>query len=253
MQRRQVLFLAAGGAVVLLLVITLFLRAWKFEPSFYQTALRLPEPQARQLSDKLLERLGAISGSVQRTGPWQALVSSDEVNGWLATDFAENLADALPQGMSEPRVQIDRDRVRLGCRYGRGWSATVVHLEVEPFQVSKEAVGLRIHAVRAGALPAPLGSLLEGITDAARNAGWSLAWEQSGACPTAILHTDLRRRDGRCQRIEAVSLVDGKLYLAGCTERPVKGAAGAETASTRDHHDSTDVANQDAHSDARQR
>ncbi len=236
---------AAGGALVW---------AWKFEPGFYQTALQLPQPQARELSDKLLERLGALTGSMQRSGPWQALVSGDEVNGWLATDFAENLSEALPQGMSDPRVQIDGDRVRLGCRYGAGWGATILHVEVEPFQVARNAVGLRVHAVKAGAVPAPLGSLLEGITVAAQRAGCHLAWEQSGACPTAILRTDLRQNNGARQQIEAVSLVDGKLYLAGRTIRPSKSdTAPSDSEPSPADKSSTDVANQNSRNDARQR
>lgn len=251
MQKRSWLFWAAGGSAALLAAGALLVRAWKHEPEFYQAALTLPEPQARELSEKMLERLGALTGSVQRCGPWQTLVSGDEVNGWLATDFTENLAAALPEGMTQPRVHIDRDRVWLACRYGHGWTATVVHLEVEPFQVSQHAVGLRIHGVRAGALPAPLDGLLTGITTAAQRAGCHLAWEQSGACPTAILRTDMRRGDGARQQLEAVSLVEGKLYLAGRTILAGKPDDATSPAGQADG--STDVANQDSRNEARQR
>lgn len=230
MSKRTIALFGLTGGLLALVSVGALVRAWKHQPDFYQTALNLPEPEARQLSERLLERLGALSGSVNRSGPWKALVSSDEVNGWLATDFAENLSETLPANLQEPRVQIERDRVRLGCRYGHGWSATVVHLEVEPFQVARDAVGLRIRTVKAGALPAPLGGLLEAITHAAQNAGWQLAWEQAGACPTAILRPDLRRRDGTRQELEAVSLVDGKLYLAGRTIRPGQKSGAEETA-----------------------
>ena len=54
----------------------------------------------------MLENATALMNTARREGQWYALVTEQQLNGWLAVDLAENHQDLLPAGAVELRVRI---------------------------------------------------------------------------------------------------------------------------------------------------
>jgi len=210
--------LAGGLATLVLLALGGIYSAARHVPSFYQSALQA-DPAARQRqSDELLEHAAALASSVSKEGRWQALFTAEQINGWLAVDVAKNFPDLVPQGVADPRVAIHPDRIAVACRYLDGPVETVLSLEGEAYIEEPNVLAVRIVRARAGSLPAPLGSLLAGISRAADGAGMQLRWLQSGGDPVAVIRLQSLGDEGnRRRQIETIELRDGEIYLAGRT------------------------------------
>src|SRR5947199_7848858 len=107
-----------------------------------------------------------------KTNNWRGSFTEAEINSC----FAEHLTDSktadrlLPEGISEPRLQIEGDRIRLGFRYGsRPWS-TIISIDFRVWLAKQEpnVVVLELERLHAGALPVSAQSLLEQISEVLR-------------------------------------------------------------------------------------
>src|SRR4029077_19716374 len=84
----------------------------------------------------------------------------------------------LPEGIAQPRLVFDKERVHLAFRYGRGLFSTVVSIDLRVWLVPKEqnVIALEVEGFRAGALPIATKSLLEKVAEVARAKGVSVNW-----------------------------------------------------------------------------
>ncbi|HUY89168.1 MAG TPA: hypothetical protein VMV10_10565 [Pirellulales bacterium] len=207
-------------------------------PRFYQQALQAaPEIRERQ-SDELLENAAALASCVRKEGSWRALFTADQINGWLAVDVAKNFPELFPQGVADPRVAIGPDRIAIACRYLDGPVETVLSLEGEAYVQEPNVLSIRILRARAGSLPAPLGGLLKGISNAADKAGMQLHWLQAEGDPVAVIRLQPPRDErNQLRQIETIELRDGEIYLAGRTtsaSNPSSHEASAPLAASPD-------------------
>jgi hypothetical protein len=219
MSRRKRVLLLTAVAVVALIVLGLlgiFLAA-RHEPAFYRQALQIDRAVLEKGSDHMLRQTTALAGAVRKKGHWEALFTAEQINGWLAVDMARNHPDALPPMLHDPRVVIDPKHVTVACRFDRDGLSSVLSLTVEPYMPEPNVVALRIVKARAGLLPVPLGQVLDGLSEAARNLQVHLQWRRAGGDPVAMF--SLPPTDGdRPVRIETLRLGDGEVYVAGTTQ-----------------------------------
>jgi len=232
MKLRLAAALAAGFLTIAVLALGSTYWAARRVPEFYQEVLQAEPAALKQNSDQLLENAAALASSARNEGRWQALFTAEQINGWLAVDVVKNFPELLPPGVSDPRVAIHPGRIALACRYLDGPVETVLSLEGEVYLQEPNVLSVRILRARAGALPAPLGSLLKGISRAADDAELQLRWLQAGGDPVAVIR--LQPSDGERNkiRIEAIELREGEIYLAGRTIGG--GAESGPIASTPD-------------------
>ncbi|MHC4177777.1 MAG: hypothetical protein ACYSWU_09725, partial [Planctomycetota bacterium] len=110
------------GGLLLLIAAGLCWLYWasQQEPEFYRQAIRVDPSVQKQASDQMLQRAAALGSDVAKEGQWQALFTAEQINGWLAVDFAENFPDALPESFRDPRVEIRPGRMTLAGRLTRG-------------------------------------------------------------------------------------------------------------------------------------
>jgi hypothetical protein len=216
--------IAAGVAGLATLVVGGVL-AWGFwaatrVPPFYVEALRC-EPEAQQVaSDKLLETATTLASNVRKEGRWQALFTADQINGWLAVDLAKNFPDTLPPGVVDPRVHIRRDGVTVACRYLDGAVVTVMSLDAEIYIDQPNVLSVRLHNARAGAIPVPMGEILDGVQQAATEANFQLTWLQAEGDPVALVRFHPPRDDeNTLYELETLELRQGEIYVAGRTTR----------------------------------
>jgi hypothetical protein len=214
-----VLTLAAAGAMFGL---SLY-RAARHVPEFYERALAARPEEQKEAGLKFEQQALALHNQVRHAGRWEARFTQDQINGWLAADLPVKFPQALPQGVSDPRIAIDETQVQLAVRYRRGNTDAVVSLAGQ-VQLTAEPneLAVRIDAVRAGAFPLPFAQFREDIVERAAKAGVPIRWTEVDSVPVALVRLPLDPRDfkGRRLVVEELRLVAGELIVAGRTEPP---------------------------------
>jgi hypothetical protein len=192
-------------------------RALRHVPEFYREVLDSPADGQKLASDRMLQLCGALASDLGKSGPWHAVFTAREINGWLAVDLVQNYPEALPPEFRDPRVRIEPDRVRLACRFQHGSFFSVLSLTVEPTVVNPNVLAIRIRSARAGAIPVSLSQFLRAISDAARRAKVKIEWRQADGDPVAILSLTPAGGSDKRVLLETLRLGDGKISLAGRT------------------------------------
>ncbi len=210
------LLLAAGIAVLLVY------QASQSVPKFYQDAVAVNATEQFDERDSFVARASALASDLQNEGHWQSLFTSDEINAWLALELSGNYAHLLPPEIRDPRVSITSDGAALGCYYRTGEIDTVVSVKFEAYLHSPHVVAVRIRSARAGALPVPLGHILDGISHVARELNLRLEWRKSHGDPVALVTLPrLGEVPNESLRLESIELREGELFVAGTVGRPM--------------------------------
>ena len=100
----------------------------------------------------MIRRSATLSNDVRRGGRWQATFTVQQINGWLAVDFARIVqCDSAP--IAQPRIAIHQGEIILGILYDRPPIQTVLSLTADAYMQSPNVLALRIRRTRAGAVP----------------------------------------------------------------------------------------------------
>jgi hypothetical protein len=222
MSRKIRLFLYIGGGILAVLLILAAGLYWasRHEPAFYRRALAVDPATRQKRSDEMLRQALAFESQIQREGKWQATFTAEQINGWLGYDLPRNHPQALSAEFSDPCVSIEPNQMHFGCLYDNGMTSSVLSLAVEPYVPQPNVLALRIVHARAGALPLPLGDVLRGISEAARNSECRLDWRQIDGNPVALVTFPSPDAKGELAiKIDTVRLGDGKIFISGSTVR----------------------------------
>jgi hypothetical protein len=190
----------------------------RHEPASYQQAVpEAPDVRQKESTEFTAELVRLIDDIVNKQ-QWFGRFTDEQINSYLAEDFlrsgtAEKL---LPEGIHEPRVAIQPDRIRLSFRYGTGVWSTVVSIDLGVWLAAKEpnVVVLELKGLRAGSLPISAQSLLERISEAARSQNLDVTWYRHNGNPVAVLRFQpyQNRPTFQLQRLE---LGEGTLLITG--------------------------------------
>jgi len=221
---RLVLWFSLAGLLLLAGAALVLYRGTQHVPEFYRQALSPQGSLAEQVQrgDDLERKALALRNAAIKPGAWRAEFSDAEVNGWLAAILPQNHPGNLPAEVREPRVKLDDGSVRLGWRLDGPRFQAVISLQAELYLTDQpNQIAIRLQAVRAGWVPVPLTPFLEEVSDAARRAGVDLSWSQQDGDPVALLRVPAQhpKYPARELRLDALELSDGKLTVAGHTER----------------------------------
>ena len=189
------------------------------EPEFYAKTFDTPPEVQEQASEEMLQRATDLRNAVDRRGRWEAVFSDEQINGWLAVDLVHNHKDALPQGVSDPRVSIAPNTLQVACRYRGEGIDGVLNLTCEITVPKPNLVAIRIRSVGVGLVPLPMHQVVETVNRAALENSLILDWQRVDGDPVAML-TISPPRDANGKRVilRTLQLVDGEVYLAGETE-----------------------------------
>lgn len=215
---RIVAYLLGGLFLLLGLGLLGLYLATRHVPAAYRRALEADPDEEAKAAEEAVRKALALSGAAKHD-KWHARFSADEINGWLAVDMPKKFPELLPPELSEPRVAITPQQLTLFCRYHRGDSVTVLSLTLGVFVAEPNVLAVRLRHARAGAVPLPLGKVLDRAGQEARRQRFPLRWKQKGGDPVALVPLELRsEKGGRAVRIEAVELRQGEIYVSGTTE-----------------------------------
>jgi hypothetical protein len=201
---------AAGTALVLLV---------RHEPRVYLEAEVRPGADRKKLSQDFLREFTGVLSSVRGEGDWYGHFTQEQINSYLDEGFVQSrLGGLLPDGISEPRVTIEQDQLRLAFRYGSGFWSTVISIDLNIWLPRREpnVVALKLEGFHAGALPISAQSLLERIADVLRRQDIEVTLyrlPQTGN-PVALLRFQANQPRPTV-RLEQLELRQGELVIGG--------------------------------------
>jgi hypothetical protein len=121
----------------------------------------------------------------------------------------------LNEGISDPRLTIEPDHLRLGFRYGSSpWSSVIsIYFRVWLVPSEPNVVALELQGLHAGLLPFSAQSLLERVSDVLRQKV-NVTWYRHNSNPVALVRfqSDSNRTTVQMTNLE---LQDGKIIING--------------------------------------
>jgi len=204
----------------------------KHEPGYYRRAAIGEGPERKTLSIACLGRFTKLIGCLQDgTGEWDIRMSQGQLNSFFEEDFVRLgvAEDFARNGISEPRVMIEEDRLRIGFRIGTGLWSTVVTYDVRLWLAPKDqnVVAIEILGRKAGALPLTTQGLLKEIGEVASRRNIEVTWYRRDGNPVALVRFQADRAHPTF-RLRRLDLRDGILTIGGVSLEPLPIQAAAD-------------------------
>lgn len=212
------------AAVLLLAVAYLIYRSMQTGPAFYQEALQIDATAGSAAGEQLEQQLVELHNEVLREETWSATFTEEQINGWLAYGLPKKFAHVLPSTVSDPRVAIDTDGIKLGFRYRDERISGIVTLHLDAYVAATDnEIGIVIDHLNAGLVPLPISKWTERISDTAANNGIPLRWTQKNGSPVAIVNLRLHLPDEpeRILIIKTIEFQKGKIFVSGTSDTPL--------------------------------
>ncbi|MGL4552566.1 MAG: hypothetical protein ACRC33_15445 [Gemmataceae bacterium] len=190
MSRRS--FLLGAGVFAVLIAgsvggVWLLLR---YEPRYY-ARLCAPAEQRSLNSQQFYKTSSGLFSQIEEGGEFRATFTEEQVNSYLAEGVHKaGLADKLfPDGVHEPRVAFDQDRIRLAFRYRTAFVNTVVSVSLKVWLPVGEPnlLAVQLECFKAGLIPISAQWLLEQISEVGRMNGVEVNWYRYEGRPVALL------------------------------------------------------------------
>ncbi|MGH7173955.1 MAG: hypothetical protein ACRELG_27065 [Gemmataceae bacterium] len=198
----------------------------RYEPRLYLQAAVPPGEVRQKLSNECTRELSQLYSSVTSTQDeqgWGHRFTDEQINSYLAEHFVQSHADRefLPEGISQPRIVIEKDKIRVAFRYGRGLWSSIVSIDLRVWLVKGEpnVVALKMVGFHAGALPISAQSLLESITQTCQKNGIAVDWYRDDGAPVALVRFQAEQPHPTLE-LETIKLEPGAIHIEGRTKDP---------------------------------
>jgi hypothetical protein len=242
MRRKSVLM--ALGILVLLAgaVLTVLALLARQEPQFYLDAGIPPGPARTTQSKTFQTEMAQLFANIHNHElVWRTTFTEAQLNSYFEEDFIrQGVAKVLlPDGVTAPRVVLEKDKVRLAFRYGTPPWSTIISIDFRVWLAPKQynVVVLELQSMHAGSLPVSAQSLLEQLSEALRKRNIEVTWYRHNGNPTAVLRfqPDSPRPTVQLRRLEirdkTFTIVGGSVE-AGPTPPPTPRATAHKAAGT---------------------
>lgn len=188
---RRSLFLAVGIFLVLASAIAAGLVTLiRYEPSVYHEAAVPPGPERQRMSQECTREFVRLVNAVTGEQEEECRFTNEQINSYLEESFLhQGLGEFLPEGIAEPRLIIEPDKVRLAFRYGAGFWSTIISIDMKVWLAKDEpnVIALELTSLKAGALPITAQSLLNSLSERADRTGINFSWYRHHGHRVALL------------------------------------------------------------------
>jgi hypothetical protein len=197
----------------------------RYEPRIYLQAAVPPGEVRQKLSNECSRELSHLYHSVTTPDEqnWEHRFTDEQINSYLSEHFVQSHADKefLPEGVSQPRIVIEADKIRIAFRYGSGLWSSIVSIDLRVWLVKGEpnVVALKLVGFHAGALPISAQSLLESITQTCQKNGIGVDWYRDDGAPVALLRFQAEQPHPTLE-LETIKLEPGAIHIEGRTKDP---------------------------------
>lgn len=184
-------------------------------PDFYQQALtEQPDPVVRKAEAKrFVQRTLRLVDDIKHSDSWSEEFEQQQINSWLAEELHRKYADAVPKGVSEPRVNLVDGVIEIGFHYRhKDWSG-IVSLRLRPWVPEENQLALEIESIKAGLVPIPLDDVIKELSAKFNADSWKLEWSQSNGNDVLIVHFESEKEDEPV--LTGVQVEEGVVRVAG--------------------------------------
>jgi hypothetical protein len=221
MRRRSFVYAVCALALIGTAVAGTLAVLLRHEPAFYRQAAVPPGAERQKQSKEVLNKFFGLYDNISSKPQWSETFTEEQLNSYFEEDFQRTgpVEKGLPEGFSHPRVAIEPGRLRLAFRYGSAGLSSVVSVELRMWLVEKEpnVVALELRGLHAGLVPVSSQSLLEAVSEAARQLNLDVTWYRHEGNPVAVVrYRDEQTRPG--VQLERLELRQGQLYIQGTGE-----------------------------------
>ncbi len=214
--------LVIGVALMLVASIALMLFLLRQAPAFYRAELARAREGQQAASDQCLANLSATASQAQRPGVWRAEFTAQELNGWLAHDLPRNHPELLSEAGSSPRVALEDHRGKIAFEH-RGFLTTYVSLEFDVEVRDERTFAIRFLALKGGAMPLPLGAVVEPLTSVAAQLDQPVQWTEEDGLPVALVTLTNWEAENVQIVLREVRIEAERLVLVGETQPVIVG------------------------------
>jgi hypothetical protein len=208
-----------GVGATLALLVAAALGLVRHVPGFYlrgEAATRIPE--AEVLARRTVSKASAWHASLSRQGEWDAAVTADELNAWLALDLPRNHPRWLPRGVSAPRVEFRPRHLTAGARVGAGPLSAIAWADLEVVLRGRNQVTISVERARLGAVPLPTAPLIGDIARRLRRLGMVTELRRVGGRTSLAVYIPSTHDAGATSYwLESMAFEDGEWLAAGRT------------------------------------
>lgn len=206
----------------------------KHEPGYYRRAAVPTGPERKTLSTACLGRFAQLFSCLKDgSGEWDIKVSQGQLNSFFAEEFIRlGLAeDFAKYNITDPRVVLEDDRLRLGFRYGSGLWSTVVTYDLKLWRAPRDqsVVAVEILGRKAGAVPLSTHGLLKEMTEVAKRRNVEVSWYRHDGNPVALIRfqADRTRPSFRLRRLD---VRNGMINIGGVSLEPLESLSAPKVA-----------------------
>lgn len=195
-------------------------------PDFYEQAMSVDVPVEvrREQAKQFVEKTTRLVENIKTAEKWSEKFTAEQANSWLAEEFHQKHADAVPEGVHDPRVEVRRGRLRLGFRLEReDWNG-VVSMTIRPSVVAPNKLALEIETVRAGLIPIPVGDILREVAEDMKTEGWRVEWRRTNGYDVYVV--DLDQGEPEQPVLESVRIVGDTVVVSGSRAKKVDARGG---------------------------
>lgn len=184
-------------------------------PDFYERELQsdVDRQARREAAKKFVQATLRLAEGIEHSDSWTEKFTEDQINGWLAEDLEQKFAQFLPEGVSDPRIQLAGGVIHVAFRLEHeGWEG-VVSGKLEPWVPEANQLAFTVRSIRAGMVPIPLQDLLDELSGQFEIEGWLVEWAEADGHDAFILHLDPYEEHDAVLR--AISVIDGAVRVSG--------------------------------------
>lgn len=215
MARKRLLYAFIGLVVGIAATLGGLYWAVQQVPDFYAEILKedLAPTERQREAQVLVAQTKKLVAQLEFVDTWTHDLTQNQVNSWIIEELPKHHADAIPPGVSEPRVRFTENTVQLGFRIQRTGLTGVVSLQVRPKVSRPNEIDFEIDWVNAGMVPVPLKQLVSDAVSKYRSERWNLTWGTS-AEGNDMVTLKITPADAST-KLESLRVNDGVVELGG--------------------------------------
>jgi hypothetical protein len=230
---RKAVCAASGIAFCCLTLVAALYALVRHVPAYYRDAMPPAGKERQRQAAKFASDFAQFYQDLTCYRQWSAHFGQQAINSFFAEQLSQTgLGDrilhasdqsadrrtpfTLPDGLSDPRLLVRADGFRLGLRYRWGPLDTVLSIDMRVWLAASEinVVALELQGLHLGALPISAQSLLERISEKAREYDIDVTWYRYHGNPVALLRFQANQ-ELPTYRLDHIALKDHEIGVWG--------------------------------------
>lgn len=192
-------------------------------PEYYQTLLEQPIEQLDAAGDAFESQVLELQNKVIETGDWQADFTQDQINGWLASDMPQKFPNSIPANVTQPRVSLDNNELKLVFRFESKRFSGIVEVSGDAYCTETlNQIAIRINFIKSGLISLPIEPWTERISTTMQKNNFPISWTEIDGDTIALISLPQKMSEQSDQKriIESIEILDGQISLKGITLNP---------------------------------